>query len=336
MTQYVLRAYHFGYNDENFYVCGASINDVYTDRAEAEAEYRRLQLEYLRSIDLGEHEKFFNGEEAYIRKMATFIEDRTGHSIIAEQGWVDMGTDAHAEMSDDDLFEFGEAGELHAYKLIEYEDEPTFYALWDPRRGEYFKEFDEGYEGLLYGASEEELMRMLDERQGSIAWFEWEGQGTLDELTDNPELLRKLIESNYSIEYNEDAGILSFEDVNAREANALNELMKTPIFEVRELSLDAVVEIEKGVAIEYGGETGSYLAGCAWGLARLALIVLVPIMAIAGLRCLFGSCNSFLGAVGDTFAWLVKWAFISIAVLVGLALVLGVAISKRRRKRKSS
>ena len=121
MTQYVLRAYCFGYNDENFYVCGTRIGEIFEQRDQAEAAYRKAQLNYLRDIDLAEHESIFNGEEAYIRKLAEYVESKTGKNIISDNEWVELGTNTHTEMSDDDLFEFGEMGELHAYKLIAFE-----------------------------------------------------------------------------------------------------------------------------------------------------------------------------------------------------------------------
>ena len=178
MTQYVLRAYCFGYNDENFYICGTRINDVFDNREKAEAAYRKAQLAYLKEIDLAEHEKVFNGDQAYIKKLDAFIREKTGTPILGENDWVDMGTHTHTEMSDDDLFEFGEMGELHAYKLIAFEEAPVFYTLWNPREERYFQTIDEGYEGLVYGASHDELMKLIEEGDFTLDWDDLEMEGS--------------------------------------------------------------------------------------------------------------------------------------------------------------
>lgn len=334
MTQYVLRAYCFGYNDENFYVCGTRISEVFEQRDQAEAAYRKAQLEYLRDIDLAEHENIFNGEEAYLRKLAEFVEAKTGKNIISDNDWIELGTDTHTEMSDDDLFEFGELGELHAYKLIAFDDEPVFHALWNPVEEKYFQTIDEGFEGFVYGASRDEAMKMIESHDINLDWEGLEKQGTLDELSDNPTVLRQFIASTAEIEYDESDAVLRFGYPETEHVIALNALLKEPIFEIRELTVAEIKDLEKEIGVYHSGERVSYFHGCGLTIFKFLAWILGPIALIATARCTLGSCDSFLGTFGDT-AWLIfKWLTlitISLAVVIWGQVKLA-ALGRKKKK----
>lgn len=323
MTQYVLRAYCFGYNDENFYICGTRISDVFDNRDDADAAYRKAQLAYLRDIDLGEHEKFFNGDDAYIRKMAAFIQDKTGNNILEDEGYVSLGSDAHTEMSDDDLFEFGELGELHAFKLIAFDDEPVFYALWNSVAEKYCMTFDEGYEGPVYGASLDEALKLLDDHDIQLDWEGFEMQGTLEDLSDNPNVLRQFIDSVDEFEYDEEGNVLRFEYADTRDVVALNALLREPIFQVRELTVDEIRQIEKESG-SYGGGPGyvepmSFTDGCGFILLKWTAIFLAVPIAITIASCLFGSCDSVMATFGSAVWTFVKWLALFI---IGAAVII--------------
>ena len=335
MTQYVLRAYCFGYNDENFYVCGTRINDVFDNRDEAEAAYRKAQLEYLRDIDLAEHENIFNGDPAYIRKLDEFIRTKTGKPIVGDNNWVEMGTDTHTELSDDDLFAFGEMGELFAYKLIAFDNEPVFHTLWNPQEEKYFQVVDEGFEGLVYGKSRDELMTLVEERDITLNWEGMELTGTFEELSDSPTLLRQYVDNADEIEYDESDGVLRFCYPEAKVVIGLNALLREPIFEVRELTIDEVREVEKEIGAYYAGGTG-FMDGCGWTLLKMLAWILVPLGLISVVRCTFGTCNSYLETFGNTawvtFKWLAMFAIGIVALIWGLARFGG---AMRRKKNRS-
>ena len=335
MTQYVLRAYCFGYNDENYYVCGTRINEVFDNRDEAEAAYRQAQLEYLHSIDLAEHENVFNGDPAYIRKLSEFVQSKTGKAITGDNDWVDMGTDTHTEMSDDDLFEFGEMGELHAYKLIAFDNEPVFHTLWNPQQEKYFQVVDEGFEGLVYGASHDELMKLVEEQDIVLNWEGMELPGTLEELSDSPTLLRQFVDTADEIEYDDSDGVLRFCYPEARAVIGLNALLREPIFEVRELSIDEIQALEKEIGAYYSGEQMSFFDGCGWTILKFLAWIIVPIAAITAARCGFGTCDNLLETFGNTawlaFKWLAMIAIGIVAVIWGL-----IRFSKMLRGKKKS
>jgi len=336
MSQYVLRAYCFGYNDENFYVCGTRINEVFDNRNDAEAAYRKAQLEYLRDIDLAEHEYVFNGDPAYIRKLDEFISAKTGKHIIGDNDWVDLGTDVHTELSDDDLFEFGEMGELFAYKLIAFDDEPVFHTLYNPREEKYFQVVDEGFEGLVYGASHDEVMKLVEQHDIALNWEGMEMAGSPGELSDNPTLLLQYIESADEMEYDKSDSVLRFGYPEAKAVMGLNALLKEQIFEVRELSVEEIKELEEEIGAYYAGESVSFLHGCGWSIFKFLAWVIVPIALFTAARCSFGTCDSFLTTFGNTawlaFKWLALLAVSVVAIIWGL-IKFGSMLRRKKKQR---
>lgn len=246
MSSYVLRSYCFGYNDENFYVNGWQIGKIIDNREEAESTYRKLQLDYLRQIDLSEHEYVFNGSQKYLEKIDKYLHEKTGKHVL-EGDYVDSNRELHMELSDDDLFAFGEFADMRAYKLIEFDDEPVFYALYNPREKDFVKYYDESFEGLVYGNSQEEV-------NGLIADYAYDadfvGRGTLESLSDNPVLLKQLIDSAKGIKYSEAKKKLTVAHTDGNSAAALNELLKEPIFEIREMDAQSIKKLEDEIMEE--------------------------------------------------------------------------------------
>lgn len=246
MSKFVLRSYCFGYNDENFYVVGWQVGKIFDDREEAEATYRKLQIQYLSDLDLSEHEYVFDGETEYLEKIDKYLHEKTGKHVL-DGGYVGDNRFVHTELSDDDLFEFGEFADMRAYKLIEIDDEPVFYALFDPKENDYVKYYDESVEGPVYGNSLDEANELIAEHAYESDWV---GRGSLESLSDNPVLLGQLIESTSGLGYNEGKKRLTIKDPRKGNAAALNELLKKPIFEIREMDAQAMKKLEDEIMEE--------------------------------------------------------------------------------------
>lgn len=240
MSSYVLRSYCFGYNDENFYVCGWQVGEIFSDKEKAEVSYRELQLAYLRQLDLSEHESVFNGDQKYLQKIDRYLHEKTGKNVL-EGDYVDSQRELHTELSDDDLFAFGEFADMRAYKLIEFDDEPVFYALFDPREDEYVKYYDESFEGPVYGNSQDEINELIAEYAEDM---DWEAHGSVQELSDNPVLLQQLIDSSKGIKYENSEKRLYLDDPNVSNVAAVNDLLRKPIFEIREMNTQAIKQLE--------------------------------------------------------------------------------------------
>lgn len=241
--KYVIRSFVFGYNDENFYVCGWHVGEIFDDREKAEASYRQLQINYLRDLNLCEHQYIFDGDAKYLDKVDQYLKEKGGSSMLNGSNYVEFGHNPHWELDDDVLFEFGEFAKMHAYKLIEFDDEPKFYALYDPRENDYARFFDECFEGPIYGSSLDEANELLAEQVDDYG-DDWQAGGALDALSDNPAMLRSLIDSSKGVRYDESKSRLYLKRPRAEDVIALNALLKQPIYEIRELDASEIRALE--------------------------------------------------------------------------------------------
>ena len=338
MKKYVLRANCFGYNDENYYVCGMELRDTFDKLADAEAAYREAQLDYLRELRLGEHEKIFNGESDFIRWVDDFIHEKTGKRVATEHnGWVhidDSEPAAYAELSEDDLFELGEQGGFSGFKLVEFDDDEGLVALWNPRDEELIRWSDEYYAGVLYGASAEDIIEFARRHEVMIDWQFFEAHGSPEELSDSPELFRSTIAADGYVDYDESDGHLRIDSASIETIIALNELLKTPIFEFRNVSLDELRAAQADQSGDAGqGDSGSVPGGCAGSLIKLAAGILVPAALVAGGGCLFSGCDNFFSSAASVALSILKWLGYGILALAAIALLLYWRSTRPARKK---
>ena len=231
---YVIRGYHFGYNDECFYVCGSYINSIYHDRAEAVSKYQELEIKYLRNANLAELGEFFDGGKDYLKKIDDFVFAKTDTHILKD-GFVEYGASLPSQMSDREVMEFAELGDIHAYQLVEFEDKPIFYALWVCAEQQFQMRYDEYYTSLVYAPSREAAMENLEDLMDNKRWKTQSIKGILEELSATPVLLQQLIETTSSFSYDESLPGIKLKRAKAKDLAALNELFKKPLFEIREL-----------------------------------------------------------------------------------------------------
>ena len=247
---YVIRGYHFGYNDECFYVCGSYIKNIYHDKEEAEQTYRALEIEYLRNANLCELGNIFDAEDNLLQQLDEYVFAKTGVHIL-EKGYVEYGVSLPSQMSDGEVLEFAQLADIHAYNLVEFKERPVFYALWDSKEEQYQQEFDEYYTSLVYASSREATMKNLESLIEDKGWQTLKIAGTLDELSLHPLLLEQLIKTNKCFSYDVSQPALSINQAQAHELAALNELLKKPLFEVRELEPESIMKLEKKLGHDY-------------------------------------------------------------------------------------
>jgi hypothetical protein len=73
MATYVIREKYFGYNDEVFYVAGNRIANVFDNKQQAEAAYKKLEINGARDFALYEVESLFDADEALLKKLDDFV-----------------------------------------------------------------------------------------------------------------------------------------------------------------------------------------------------------------------------------------------------------------------
>lgn len=220
---YVIRGYHFGYNDECYYVNGAYNHGIYSNKDEAEAEYRRMEVKAALELDLDEVGSLFDNEK---------LADQAKKFLLTHGGCWDDGGISSA-MSDDSVLAFLDLIDWHSYKLIEFEGKPRFYGLWWVDDECYECESDEEGTYVTFEPAANDFIHLVSEKLGKKTL-----KGTLGDLSQTPHLLQALIESDPKITFDSNSCKLVISRNDGTSWIALAELLKKPPFELRLLSLE--------------------------------------------------------------------------------------------------
>jgi hypothetical protein len=107
----------------------------------------------------------------------------------------------------------------------------------------------------------------------------------------------------------------------------LNELLKTPIFEIRRVSFEELAEAEREHDLVGGNSGGNalVLGGCLGTLLQLSIWMLIPAALLSGGRCLSSGCGSFLTDTVSAFLSILKWVGI---VAIVVCVVAGILYSR--------
>lgn len=241
--QYALRANYFGYNDETYYVAGHQIQQIYDDLAQAKAALFDLELNNARQFELYEVDSFFNADDSFIETMDAFVFERCGEHI-AENGEVIEGTIPDA-LSDADTVEFVQMAGMNSYQIIEVPTDKVFYALWLTGQQQYALNHDEGGTSLIYAESAQQL---LDKQLENVMYTLDDAltlSGTLEQLSDSATLLQAAIDSQKNLSYNSKKQQLQIKDYDPQALRAVHDLLKTPLYELRTLSLVELMQLEQ-------------------------------------------------------------------------------------------
>ncbi|RBP51210.1 hypothetical protein [Arenicella xantha] len=251
MAKYVIRQYQFGYNDECYYISGSNILKVYDNEAEAEAAYRKLEVAHIRSAELSEQSSLWDAGDDELKPLNDFVQSKTGKHLFAGDR-PEYNDSLPTELTDDEVLEFGKLADIQGYKLVTFENEPLFYAIWIFGEDEdWHKDYDEYSTSLVYSESREEIIESI----GDVAydqWYDYKIKGTLEELSDSPALLASLLENTKKMKFVEkpNKSFIKLKSEDGAALTALNELLKEPLFAIKELSLEQVLEIEEELAEE--------------------------------------------------------------------------------------
>ena len=99
--------------------------------------------------------------------------------------------------------------------------------------------------GLVYTESREEALANLEILMEDHEWGTMQIAGTLEELSPNPVLLEQLIKTSKCLTYDQSQPSVKVKKAKAKDLAALNELLHQPLFELRELDYQTIMEIEK-------------------------------------------------------------------------------------------
>lgn len=249
MAKHVIRQYQFGYNDECYYISGSNILKVYDDQAEAEAAYRKLEVAHIRGAELHEQSGLWDASGDELKPINDFVLSKVGKKLFASDH-PDYDDSVPNELSDDDVLKLGELANIQGYKLVTFENEPVFYAIWIyGDDADWHKDYDEYSTSLVYSESREEIIDSV----GDVAydlWYDYKIKGSLAELSASPALLDSLLASTKKMKFVEKPtrSFIKIKSEDGTDLCALNELLRDPLFEIRELTLEQVLTIEAELA----------------------------------------------------------------------------------------
>jgi len=254
--KYVIRGYQFGYNDECFYVEGNRIESTFSDKALAEKSYQALEVKAAREFDLNEVEGLFDGDDKVRKACNEFVQEKCGVQILDDDGYIKWGTRLPKDMTDADVLKFVDIADMHSYQLLAFDADKKFYALWIVGEKNYYLAPSEDMESFVYEESRAEILKTVDDIVDYNDWNPTTFKGSLEKISHSPKILERLIAKEKKLNYSEKKQQLKISGSRSALYIALNELLLNPLFEVRQLSLEEVMVMEKKLEEEYMKEWG--------------------------------------------------------------------------------
>jgi len=258
LAKYVIYENSFGYDDECYSVGGSLIHSMFDDQKEAEETYRKLELDHQKRFvanSLDEQYKVFNSVGGEFKDTVnSFVKGKTGEVMLDKEGRCHNAKPFEL-LEDDDILTLADMLDSEGYYLVEYQNEPVFYVLKYAQTGNYVETLNSSWDpsGLVFSESRDGLSHALSdaiyEHGGHYSEpFQNHTKASLSELSDSPDLLKKILESNQEVG-----------DVNMRESGinieyssgafclSVNELLKKPFFEIVHMNIDELKQAENTI-----------------------------------------------------------------------------------------
>ena len=130
------------------------------------------------------------------------------------------------------------------YQLIEIDSQKPIYILWSNEEQDYLRS-----ENNNVFDSTDENFNTLDDFELYIFENDFNEQvfdRTFDEISESPVLLKTLVQGISVITYdveNDKITDIDWEDISFSQLKSINALLKQPVFEVRQISLEALVNL---------------------------------------------------------------------------------------------
>lgn len=243
MATYVIREKYFGYNDEVYYVAGNRVTNIFDNKQQAEAAYKQLEVNSARDFALYEIESLFDADDTHLKQLDDFVFSRCGVHIYKNGHLSD--DILPKKLNDDDTFEFIQLAEMQKYQLVQFDQEVKFYGLWSTKKQQWVEEHDEYFTGLVYCENPEQLKSEVRNIFADYDYASIELKGSLEELSEQPVLLKALLTTEVGLNYDENKKVLTIDSWQQEALYTLNPLLKQPLFEIKLIDFDEIQRIEK-------------------------------------------------------------------------------------------
>jgi hypothetical protein len=244
---YVIRKLAFFYSDEYYFIERQDgIVDTFDDEQEARQELAQLEVPRLRAVDLGNIEhtaawRKFQDERAALDQ---YLQSLSLPSVVSrndETGelFAKLDTFLPQSLTDEQIMHVREITGIRFHELSVFEGEVVFYGIWLPRDNKFLQAEGAEYGGtfVYFFNSYDEALEGIQQRRYSLARNKL--TGTIDTLTEQPNVFRSFVKDKWAILYDEQAGIIEINDtIPGDELIAFNALLKVPLFEIRAIPLE--------------------------------------------------------------------------------------------------
>jgi len=242
---YVIRKIAYHYSDDHLYVHTiGGIENTFQSEDEAKTEFLRLEREALEGCDLGDTAQLSGCDNNYLKEAMAFkryYKQKFGEDVVKvnEYGTIfcERGTTIPKGLSDDDIIYIRKILDLKFYELSSFEGNPIFYGIWLNETNSF-----QEYCGAPYFFST--YSEALKKAKENLNFMTKTLKGTFEELSNNPIFLKSLVNSSDKIEYDENRKELITKYPSKDESIALNELLKEKVFEIKEIPISMVENIE--------------------------------------------------------------------------------------------
>lgn len=244
---FVIRKIAYHYSDEYLYVhTPGSIENIFSSKEEAYKKWHELERERLEEVDLGDTEQLSPCSREYLKEALEFKaywKRKFNEEIVQidEYGnvYCERDTRLPKDLSDQEIEEIRDVLKLNFYEITEYENAPAFYAIWLKDKMKYHEYLGTPYFYSTYIQALEAVKSKMNDLLEKK-----EIKGTLREISHSPLLLQSLINHSNTISYDKDKKLLTTNYINQNEAIALNELLKDKLFEIKEIPMSMVENID--------------------------------------------------------------------------------------------
>lgn len=249
---YVIRKVAYEYSDEYHFSVGfRGIKSIYQDENEAKEQLKVLECKAFRKWDLGDIEQFSGCNQDFEnqrKSLNKYLEKTLGKSLFCESEYGDIYIESETflpeEITDEQIMQIRQISGVRFYELAEFEEDIAFYAMWLNRENRFCTQRDIKEPNHLpyfpdvccFFTTYEEALEGLGDVFNN---FEFLLEGKLEELSQQPSMLKSLIRQSQSLTYNAEKNILEVKCFYyfLDEFTSLNALLKDPIFEIKSIPL---------------------------------------------------------------------------------------------------
>jgi len=279
MTQktYIIRKSAYGYTDEHYFEMSlGSITDTFTDEAAAYQRLTELEIPLFRSYDMSELEQTspYTSNEKYQdmrEELDAYLKAEFGKSFLMRhepKGYLMAERNSYLgqDYTDEHIMKIREITGIRFHEMSVFENDVTFYAIWLPYSNKFYQidrqdmiytiqhlkddvelynaKLQEFRDAVFFYNSYDEALADATYPDAYRLYTNIPLQGTLEELSEQPIMLKSFIETTIGVDYDNDKQAIAINyGINPQDYAGLNALLKQPLFEIREFPYEDAKDI---------------------------------------------------------------------------------------------